>query len=48
MLMGYARVSTADHQDTAVQVEALKQAGTVSLTNSLTASRLSQDLTGSP
>ncbi len=27
MLMGYARVSTADHQDTAVQVEALKQAG---------------------
>jgi DNA invertase Pin-like site-specific DNA recombinase len=27
MLMGYARVSTADRQDTAVQVEALKQAG---------------------
>jgi DNA invertase Pin-like site-specific DNA recombinase len=27
MLMGYARVSTADHQNTAVQVEELKQAG---------------------
>lgn len=27
MLMGYARVSTADRQDTAVQVEALKEAG---------------------
>jgi len=27
MLMGYARVSTADRQDTAVQVDALKKAG---------------------
>jgi DNA invertase Pin-like site-specific DNA recombinase len=27
MFMGYTRVSTADRQDTAVQVEALKQAG---------------------
>ena len=27
MLMGYARVSTSDRQDTAVQAEALRQAG---------------------
>ena len=27
MLMGYARVSTADRQDTTVQVEALRRAG---------------------